>query len=180
MNDDALHLLPEQHYSEQQRATIRARLLDLAREPMPRRRRPRRRIVIVSGIAALAVAGGGVATAIQLTGARHPSNRHDARCYSEISTDFGSDFPGTTVSAPLTPHNSAGQTGPTPPLAPIAECTQAWQVGLLWGHAADRTPKTYPVPHLVGCVLPDGTAAVFPGPDGLCQRLGLPSAIPDN
>ena len=33
-----------------------------------------------------------------------------------------------------------------------------------------------PVPPLVACVMPDGTAAVFPGTRATCATLGLPNA----
>lgn len=169
----ALRTLPEQHFTADQHAVTRDALIGMvnASSPAPPRRRLRR-VTVVSGIAALALAGGGTAVAFRVFGSAPVTNHDTARCYSKASTDFGTSFPGTTIAA-LKPNGGGGDQV----VAPISMCAQAWEVGLLWGKASDPTPRTYPVPHLVGCVLPDGTAAVFPGPDGLCQDLGLATAL---
>ncbi len=183
MPDLDLPLLPAEPFPPDLRELTRQQVLELVKTT--HRSQPwyrRRRLLIGGAVVALAFAGGGTAAAFQIFGPKQVTNHDSARCYSQLSTDFGDDFPGTTVSAPLTPHSSAS---PEPdrahrqaPVAPIEECAQAWEVGLLSGHAPDPIQRTYPVPHLVGCVLPDGTAAVFPGPDGACQSLGLASASP--
>lgn len=170
-------LLPEQELSPERHAALRSRLHALV-EATPRTVRRRRRIVMVGTVAAVALGGGGVAVAHQYFGSKPVTDHRTARCYSRISTDFGPDFPGSTAGGPLTPATSGHGSRMLPVTAPIEECAAAWRVGALGGHAADRSNKIYPVPHLVGCVLPDGTAAVFPGPDGTCQRLGLPIAAP--
>ena len=44
--------------------------------------------------------------------------------------------------------------------------------------AHQRPPGTFRTPPLVGCLLPDGHAAVFPGGLEVCARLHLPEAAP--
>jgi hypothetical protein len=94
------------------------------------------------------------------------------RCYSIASLDVpkGNDFYGSGV--------SVGGPGASDMKA-IEACTPSWELGILTeGSTVVQRPRPgvkRPVPHLVACVLPEeGVAAVFPGPDDTCQKLGLP------
>jgi hypothetical protein len=98
----------------------------------------------------------------------------ETRCYSVASLDVpkDKDFYGTSVTtgAPFGGHAS---------VKAIEACTPSWQLGILTeGSTTIARPQrgvNRPVPHLVACVLPEGgVAAVFPGPDDTCQKLGLP------
>lgn len=50
---------------------------------------------------------------------------------------------------------------------PVAKCAKYWREGRIGG---DRAPTS---PHLVACTEEGAGVSVFPGPDGLCKRLGL-------
>lgn len=134
----------------------------------------RRRLVLCTGVAALVLAGGGTAAvALGVLGRDHVTDHSSARCYSKVSKNFGENFPGTTVASPA---DSRGQDGQI--RAPIATCAEAWRVGEMQGIRPDQANPPYLVPDLVGCVLPGGSAAVFPGPATTCHELGLPDALP--
>lgn len=51
---------------------------------------------------------------------------------------------------------------------PVAKCGRLWREGVL-----GMQRKTRSKPHLVACTAKDEPVLVFPGPDGLCARLGL-------
>jgi len=100
-----------------------------------------------------------------------------ARCYTVLSVGSGRSFTGTTIAA-MGPAGSAEQVQ-----SALAECTALWRQGFLVpGSTIRRRPQggtsrgARPVPTLVACTLPDGTAAIFPteGPF-TCGRLGLAS-----
>ena len=155
----------EQHSSAAGHRKVR----DQSRAASRRCWRPRRMVVVIA-VAGLVVAGGGVATAV--AGLGSVTDRSTARCYSEISSDFSDDFPGTTVG---TVDGADGSDGVV--VAPLSVCAAVWeQTGVLQGAAPQDARPPHPVPHLVGCVLPDGRAAVYPGPDDTCERLGLETA----
>jgi len=117
-------------------------------------RRSRRRFgTLIAAIAALAVAGGGVAFAGLTPG--HVTNHLSVECYAEDSLS------GPAVSATA---SAAG---------PIVSCASAWAAG----HVGRG-----PVPLLVACVAPTGIAAVFPSAPGaeVCAQLHLtPLAAPN-
>jgi hypothetical protein len=65
----------------------------------------------------------------------------------------------------------------------ISVCAALWRQGILHPGpqgARDRATAgpagSSQVPPLVACVLPGGTAAVFPGPPSTCATLSLPNA----
>jgi hypothetical protein len=100
-----------------------------------------------------------------------------ARCYTVPNVGKGRSFTGTTIAA-------TGRVGSAEQVqSALAECTALWRQGFLVPGSAIRRPpqgepsgETGPVPTLVACTLPDGTAAIFPteGPF-TCGRLGLAS-----
>lgn len=139
-------------------------------------RAPRRtrRAVVVTGFAGVTLlAAGGVAAAVALLAAQPATDRSVGRCYSVISSNFGDDFPGSSMSNAARP----GQTAPELPPVALENCAAAWRAGAMTAPGTQPTPNAagqYPVPALVACVLPSGEAAVFPGPASTCSRLGLP------
>lgn len=176
MNDD--NLLPPEPLSQTSRAELRARLLgQIATSTSNPRRSSRRRFrLVVGGAVFVGASVGGTAIAAYLIAPAPVTDHSTARCYAKVSNDFSKDFPGTTVAAPLSSENTGGKV-----VAPISACTAVWtQTGLLQGIPAGDANPPYPPPeHLTGCVLPDGTAAVFPAGPDVCQSLGLPPAISD-
>jgi hypothetical protein len=125
--------------------------------------------LLAAALTAVAIlAAGGTALAREYFGSAPVTDRHTARCYSTVSRDVGPDFDGATVGAP---HPS---TGGDDVVAPLAACAEAWRLGVMTHVRPDRAHPPYPVPDLVGCVLPSGIAAVFPGSVHTCRHLGLP------
>lgn len=171
-------LLTPEPMTQAARAELRARLLaEIATQTIQPRRPSRRRFrLLVAGAALAGVSAGGTAIAAHLIEPAPVTDHSTARCYSKVSNDFGKDFPGTTVAAPISSDNSGGRV-----VAPISACRAVWtQTGLLQGIPAGEANPPYPPPaDLTGCVLPDGTAAVFPAGPQVCQSLGLPPAISD-
>jgi len=100
-----------------------------------------------------------------------------ARCYTVLSVGSGTSFTGTTIAA-------SGQFGSAEQVEnALSGCTALWRQGFLVPGSTIRRPPqgepsagTGPIPTLVACTLPDGTAAIFPteGPF-TCGRLGLAS-----
>ena len=141
---------------------------------------PRRthRVAIVSVVVGLCVvAAGGAAAASILFTAKPATDRTTGRCYSTISSNFGDDFPGTSMA------NAARPGGTAPELPPVAieNCAAVWRAGAMTtpgSHPSPNVAGEYPVPPLAACVLPSGEAAVFPGPPSTCASLGL-SALQD-
>jgi hypothetical protein len=163
-------------------ATRRLLMTTVARDA---HRRPNHRRLVLASMAGagVIVIGGGTALAYQLIGSAPVTDKHSARCYTAASKDFSSHFPGTTLSAVGTAGDSgSAYADPGEVRAPIGLCAYMWSTGVLRtrdaSSATPSEPGSYPVPHLVGCVLPSGIAAVFPGPAGTCQTLGLPTASP--
>ena len=105
------------------------------------------------------------------------TDRGSARCYTVLNVGSGTSFTGTTIAA-------TGQFGSAEQVqSALAECTALWRQGFLVPGSTIRHPPqgepsagTRPVPTLVACTLPGGTAAIFPteGPF-TCGRLGLAS-----
>lgn len=139
----------------------------------------RRRLLVVGGIVAALLTGGTAATAYSLLRPQGATDQASARCYAQATNDLNDDdFRGTTITIvrPL------GQPSVDTPPAAVTTCASLWQAGLLTpaGYSAETLPpdgllrQLQPAPPLVGCVLPSGQAAVLPGDNTLCQRLGLP------
>lgn len=164
------------------RAALRQELLDTVRGGTPTAGRRRRRVYASAGFAAAIVATGGAVAYSQL-GAAPVTDHSSARCYTQARYD--SDTPGTTVGTPdyTTKDGKVLVKGEVRNALDI--CADLFRQGFLQvgstrlpaiehpGPSADR-----PVPPLVECVLPDGTAAVFPGTGDLCTGLGLAELAP--
>lgn len=134
-----------------------------------RPRRPRRPLLVV---------GTGVAVAIGTSAGAYAYVQHSvpvtdktsARCYTADNTSGGGYV---TIGEP------PGGGGKGPIDDALAACAAFWRQGIVRPGATAPVPpgpanKAYPVPPLVACVMPDGTAAVFPGQPGTCAALGFP------
>lgn len=147
-------------------------------EDIVRRRRPFWRSRFAVLCAAVVLTGGGVATALRLK-PDHVTDKRMARCYSSAVREDGRDFPGTSVQVG-TPTRPGDRAAPPAGLVEdaLSLCSLLWRDGqLLIGKAGvqDPTPDLpHAIPPLTECVLPDGSAAVFPGDSQTCERLGLP------
>lgn len=127
-----------------------------------RRRVPRRRLALA--IVALVALGGGAAWAAGVFSASEISFQAGIGCYSEARLD------GPHLSITVT-HAAAD---------PVAKCEKYWREGVVdtglrrLGREGkiDYPPEHYP-PHLVACAKPGSGIAVFPGPDGVCEKLGF-------
>jgi hypothetical protein len=154
---------------EAKRDAIRRQLVAMAAT----RRRSRRPLFVASGAVLAAIATGAGAYAY-VSQSAPVTAKGEARCYTEASLTDGNDF--TTVSQ-LAP----GKSEPVAIDDAVSTCSDLWRQGFLklGAQGMVRQPDTsvsHPVPQLTACVMPDGTAAVFPGPPSTCQDLSLPRA----
>ena len=148
------------------RAALRQELEAVVASP-PRHRRWRRPAVVI-GISVSIAAAGGTAAAAYFHFAP-VTNTSTAFCYS-IPSLAGHN--GTEVAAVGAPGSSAQVTNA------LQTCSMIWRDGFLVPGAptALHIPvytTIRPVPNLVVCTMPDGTAGVFPGDTSTCARLGL-------
>jgi len=162
---DMSRLLPDE-------ATIADRSHALEAElTTPRRRRrrvPSRRLAIA--LLALLALSGGAAWATGVFSAQEIAFQDGVGCYSEARLG------GPRLSITVT-HAAAD---------PVAKCEKYWRDGvvdttkrrLAREGKIDYPPDHYP-PHLVACARPGSAIAVFPGPDDVCERLGL-KPLPDD
>jgi hypothetical protein len=150
----------------------------ISRLPQKVRRFHLPRLSLVGLVVGGLIVGGGVAAAVVSLQPQNPSVRDVARCYSQVSTDFSSSFPGTEVSIAqrLDPSTRATDSTDTDvPSQVVSLCAASWRLG--WsrgGPGSAPASDDNPVPALVVCVLPSGEAAVFPGNETTCKSLGLP------
>jgi hypothetical protein len=149
----------------------------VASHPVPRKRRWRRRNFLAGmGAIVIVLGGGGTAAAWAYLHPRAVTDQTQARCYSDDLYVRGATFHGTTVATP----DSATVIGRVQDA--LDTCASLWQVGAIQSGApvaiTNRNARTYPVPALVGCTLPDGAAAVFPGTADTCDRVGLAPQLP--
>jgi len=143
-------------------------------EAAPGARRSTRRVAVLSVGTVAVLTVGGAAAARTLLPPSSAKVQDLGRCYSTISTNFGDDFPGTSIS------NAASRDEAAPAVPPniVDDCAAAWRIGVLKlndPHVGAQPSGDYPVPPLVACVLPSGEAAVFPGPATTSGDLGLPA-----
>jgi hypothetical protein len=136
----------------------------------------RHEAVFLAVLSVVVIAGSVVGGAAFLQ-TREATDRGSARCYTVLSVGSGTTFSGTTIAAPGRP-GSAAQVQ-----SALAGCTALWRQGFLaHGSRVQHPPQgvqgagAEPVPTLVVCTLPNGTAAIFPteGPFA-CGKLGLAS-----
>lgn len=171
------YLPPEQVLPAERVAVMRAAMEAYAAAHPPRRRWWRRR-TLLGGVGALVllVGAGGTALAVVLLQSKPVTDRSQARCYTVATYTSGKSFPGSSI-------GEASQGSERGRVENALEvCAAMWRAGILQPGApravVNPGKPQYPVPALVGCVLPGGAAAVFPGPPDTCQRVGLPGESP--
>lgn len=126
------------------------------------RRLPRRRLAVA--LVALIALAGSAAWAAGVFSAKEISFQAGVGCYNEARLH------GSRLSVTIF-HAAAD---------PVAKCEKYWREGVIdtglrrLGREGkiDYPPARYP-PHLVACANPGSGIAVFPGSDGVCQKLGL-------
>jgi hypothetical protein len=138
----------------------------------PARRLGRKLRITIAGTGAVVVLGGGGALAYSAISANSVSDETSARCYTVAQYSAkGDDFPGTSIAAAGTADAPGRVT------SAVDVCASLWRSGFLQPGVPTpvRNPDqaSYPVPALVGCVMADGQAAVFPGTTATCNALGL-------
>lgn len=121
------------------------------------RRLPRRRLAVA--LVALLAFAAGAAWAAGVFSAKEISFRDGVGCYSEAR------LRGPQLS--ITIFRAAAD--------PVAKCEKYWRQGVIDTglRRLGREGKTDHPPHLVACANPGSGIAVFPGSDGVCQKLGL-------
>jgi hypothetical protein len=140
-------------------------------------RGPRRghKTTVIGGAVLIAALGTGAAAFVYVEQSQPVTNKTEARCYTVASLEGGNQFHGTTIAAAGRPGSKAQVD------AAASVCAALWRQGFLLPGAAGitsphNTTTRHRVPSLVACVMPDGTAAVFPGNRQTCTKLGLPLA----
>jgi hypothetical protein len=129
-------------------------------------------VAIVLGISG--VAGGvGVAAAAVYAHYEKVSNTNTAHCYSLAQLGHN----GTTIAAVGAPGSHAQVTDA------LGTCGMLFRDGFLTRGVSQLVHVTqpttvHPVPSLVVCTMPDGTAGVFPGNSSTCSVLGLSQPKP--
>jgi hypothetical protein len=129
-------------------------------------------VAILLGISG--VAGGvGVAAAAVYVHYENVSNITTAHCYS--LPQLGDN--GTTIAV------LSGTTGISQVTDALGTCGMLFRDGFLTPGVSQLVPVTetttvHPVPNLVVCTMPDGTAGVFPGTSSTCSVLGLSQPEP--
>jgi hypothetical protein len=154
--------------TRKQEATRRQLELLVARSARRRRWRRPGFIAVTSGVIVL-----GSTAAVTFARDQAVTDETQARCYTVASTAGNDHF--TTIAA-------AGQPGSKARVDhAVSVCSALWQQGFLSTGASGIDPSpdssiTHPVPPLVVCTMPDGTAAVIPGNALTCAKLGLATA----
>ena len=158
-----------------QRRVAARRFLETTVAQWPDRQRRKRRFAVAgAGVAVVLCTSAGAFAYVQQS--QPVTNKGEARCYTVASLAGGDHFHGTTIAA-------AGKPGSTTQVnQAVSVCAALWRQGFLVpGAATVGSPRSgtadRPVPPLAACVMPDGTAAVFPGDSRTCARLGLPKAL---
>lgn len=133
-----------------------------------------RRSSVAFVLTVVTAAGGvGVAAAAVYIHYEKVNNFNTAHCYS--LPQLGDN--GTTIAV----LNVA--TGSSQVIDALGSCGMLWRDGFLSpgvSTVVHLTPTTtvHPVPNLVVCTMPDGTAGVFPGTASTCSILGLAEPKP--
>ena len=138
----------------------------------------RRRPGLIAGAGAVVVLCTSAAAVVYVQGTQPVTDKAQARCYTVASLAGGDSFHGTTIGEAARPGSAAAVDDA------LSVCAALFRQGFLQPGAAGVSPPGpgvgkpgHRVPPLITCVMPDGTAAVFPGGTGTCQRLGLPRAL---
>lgn len=185
---DVEQVPPAREMPAARREALRELLMEQVSQPRrPWWRRSKQAGIAGIGATALVLAGGAAAAYV----AFKPANdKFSVICYSEAR--LGDDVQRFTYAEanPESP-NSKQPAQPATIADPERACADLWKSGVLTPGSKGRTIVTNPddataakpVPKLVSCTTEDGVAAVFPGDDKTCERLGLPrtaSSTPPN
>jgi len=137
-----------------------------------------RRPLLIAASAAIVAVGTSAGAYAYVQHSSPVTDKSEARCYTVASLSSGPE--SFTTIAQATP---AGSTRPARVDNALSVCGALWRQGILrpgpQGASGSITPGqagALPVPPLTACVLPDGTAAVFPGTHSTCATLHLPNA----
>jgi hypothetical protein len=170
---DLIDLPPERSMPHTHMLARQQRIEQYAAGHMRRRwasRNAARYAMVIGGASALLI-GGTAAAYVAFKPATVPV-ADEARCYTKASLEGGKDFFGTTVS------QAWSADGTRNAASAVEACSAVWRQGLLQlGSKQVGGPDTgtdHPIPPLVACTLDNGVAAVFPGDEQTCARLGLP------
>jgi hypothetical protein len=172
---ELIDLPPERRMPEARKLARQERIEQYTTRPSRRpwiTRNTTRFAIIASGASALLI-GGTAAAYVAFRPAGVPI-ADQTRCYTKASLEGGDrNFFGTTVTLGRSADGTRTAT------SAVELCSALWRQGLLQlgskqvgGPDAGQT--SHPVPPLVACTLDNGVAAVFPGDDQTCARLGLP------
>jgi hypothetical protein len=141
-------------------------------------RKNRRRPLLIAASAAAVAVGTSAGAYAYVQHSEPVTDRSGARCYTVASLSAGPESFTTIAEATV-----VGSLRPAQVNNALGVCAAMWRQGILHpGPQGARSPATpdsagsSPVPPLAACVLPNGTAAVFPGTRSICATLGLPSA----
>jgi hypothetical protein len=177
---DVEQVPPAREMPAERREALRELLMDQVGPPRrPWWRRSKQAGVAGLGATALVLAGGAAAAYV----AFKPANdKFSVICYSEAR--LGDDVQRFTYAEanPESP-NSKQPAQPATIADPERACADLWKSGVLTPSSAKGQPivpnpddpaAARPVPKLVSCTTEDDVAAVFPGDNKTCERLGLP------
>jgi len=133
----------------------------------PQRRTP---VVVAAAIVVVMLSTGAAAAGVV---AYHTiTDKTEARCFTVARVHPRSAYFTTIVQAGTTRSKGVVRDA-------LKQCRGLFAAGeLKRGHPVLRShfKPTKHTPHLVACVWPDGTAAIFPGKAGTCHKLGLQAA----
>lgn len=178
---DVEQVPPAREMPAERRAALRELLMTQVSPQRPWWRRSKQAGVAGIGVTALVLAGGAAAAYVAFKPA---SDKFSVICYSEAK--LGDDVRHVRL-AVANPETDSSK--PSTEAATIADpegaCADLWQSGVLSPGSAGRPDASAeqpdagngaakPVPKLVACTTEDDVAAVFPGDDKTCNRLGLP------
>ena len=164
---------PARMLPEHRRAAMRHQLMAVVAGS-----RHRRRPLLIAASAVLVAAGTSAGAYAYVQHSQPVTDKNDARCYTVASLSAGPESYTTIAQATM-----AGSPRPAQVNNAISVCATLWRQGILHpgpqgarGRATAGPAGSSQVPPLVACVLPGGTAAVFPGPPSTCATLSLPNA----
>lgn len=164
---------PPRTLPEDRRAAMRHQLTAVVT-----RSHHRRRPLLIAASAVVVAAGSSAGAYAYVQHSQPVTDKSEARCYTVASLSAGPESFTTIAQA-----SRAGSPQPARVGNAVGVCAALWRQGILHpgpqgtrGRATPGPVGTGQVPPLVACVLPGGTAAVFPGAASTCVTLGLPNA----
>lgn len=157
------------------RGAMRQQLETLVAEHTGRRHRRKPAFIAIGAAVVLSTSAGAF---VYVQHSQPVTNKSEARCYA-VASLAGGDQSYSTIAEAIpagAPPGSKAQVDHA-----VSVCAALWRQGFILP-GADRvapprnTTANHRIPPLIACVMPDGTAAVFPGNSRTCANLGLPKA----